>query len=202
MIQLTSIIKNPISGEWGYEDTEKIGLPVLRTTNFTNEGIINYNNIITRIVKKDNIKEKFLQFGDILLEKSGGSEQQPVGRVVFFENENNKYLCNNFITILRLKNSDAYVNKFIFYSLFYNYIVGGTKKFQNKTTGLHNLQVKSFLNNFQIKSYSIDKQNLIVKILDKINNLIKLNKDQLDKLNLLVKSRVIVENPPLMEAGA
>lgn len=191
MIKLTSIIENPISGEWGCEDPDKIGLPILRTTNFTNEGNINYNNIITRIVKKNNIKEKFLQFGDILLEKSGGSEQQPVGRVVFFENENNKYLCNNFITILRLKNSDTYVNKFVFYSLFYNYIVGGTKKFQNKTTGLHNLQVKSFINTFQIKSYSIDKQQIIVKILDTINNLIKQNNDQLDKLNLLVKSRFV-----------
>ncbi len=191
MIKLTSIIENPISGEWGCEDPDKIGLPILRTTNFTNEGNINYNNIITRIVKKNNIKEKFLQFGDILLEKSGGSEQQPVGRVVFFENENNKYLCNNFITILRLKNSDTYVNKFVFYSLFYNYIVGGTKKFQNKTTGLHNLQVTSFINTFQIKSYSIDKQQIIVKILDTINNLIKQNNDQLDKLNLLVKSRFV-----------
>ncbi|WP_304038083.1 hypothetical protein, partial [Desulfovibrio piger] len=61
MVKLSSIIENPISGEWGLEDLNKTGLPVLRTTNFTNEGIINYNNITTRMFLKKNIKEKFLK---------------------------------------------------------------------------------------------------------------------------------------------
>ena len=56
MVKLSSIIENPISGEWGLEDLNKTGLPVLRITNFTNEGIINYNNITTRIFLKKNIK--------------------------------------------------------------------------------------------------------------------------------------------------
>lgn len=157
MVKLSSIIENPISGEWGLEDLNKTGLPVLRTTNFTNEGIINYNNITTRMFLKKNIKEKFLKYGDILLEKSGGSNNQPVGRVVFFDKEDGKYLFNNFISILRIKNKEKYIPKYIFYLLYYNYINGGTIKFQNKTTGLHNLQVKSFINTFQVETISINK---------------------------------------------
>ena len=191
MVKLNSIIENPISGEWGLEDLNKTGLPVLRTTNFTNEGIINYNNIVTRIFLKENIKEKFLKYGDILLEKSGGSDNQPVGRVVFFDKEDNKYLFNNFVTILRIKNKEKYIPKYIFYSLYYNYKNGGTIKFQNKTTGIHNLQVKSFINNFQVKTISTNKQYEIIKILDTIYNLIILKKLQLSKLDQLVKSRFI-----------
>ena len=191
MVKLSSIIENPISGEWGLEDLNKTGLPVLRTTNFTNEGIINYNNITTRIFFKKNIKEKFLKYGDILLEKSGGSNNQPVGRVVFFDKEDDKYLFNNFISILRIKNKEEYISKYIFYLLHYNYINGGTIKFQNKTTGLHNLQVKSFINAFQVEAISINKQCKIIKILDIIYNLIRLKKLQLSKLDQLVKSRFI-----------
>lgn len=191
MVKLSSIIENPISGEWGLEDLNKTGLPVLRTTNFTNEGIINYNNITTRIFFKKNIKEKFLKYGDILLEKSGGSNNQPVGRVVFFDKEDDKYLFNNFISILRIKNKEKYIPKYIFYLLYYNYINGRTIKFQNKTTGLHNLQVKSFINDFQVEAIPINKQCKIIKILDIIYNLIRLKKLQLSKLDQLVKSRFV-----------
>lgn len=84
MSKLADIFYKPISGEWGDEDINGIGIPVLRTTNFTNEGVIDYSNVVTRLINSKNIKDKFLVQGDIIIEKSGGSPNQPVGRVVFF----------------------------------------------------------------------------------------------------------------------
>lgn len=34
------------------DDENSTGIPVLRTINFTNEGIINYKDVITRMVHK------------------------------------------------------------------------------------------------------------------------------------------------------
>jgi type I restriction enzyme S subunit len=96
MAKLIDITGKAISGEWGNDDETGNGIPVLRTTNFTNTGIINFSNVITRDIQKKNISEKYLRNGDIIIEKSGGSDTQPVGRVIFFEAEENKYLFNNF----------------------------------------------------------------------------------------------------------
>ena len=105
MEKLINITGKALSGEWGLDDKEGIGIPVLRTTNFTNDGVIDFSNVVTRTITKKNIEEKFLRNGDIIIEKSGGSDNQPVGRVVFFESEENKYLFNNFTVLLRFKDT-------------------------------------------------------------------------------------------------
>ena len=108
MAKLIEITGKAISGEWGIEDADGSGIPVLRTTNFTNEGIVNYENIVTRKISKKNIDKKYLIQGDIIIEKSGGSDKQPVGRVVFFEGLERKYLFNNFTGLLRIKDRDKH----------------------------------------------------------------------------------------------
>ena len=85
MAKLIDITGKAISGEWGTDDLVGNGVPVLRTTNFSNIGVVNFNNVVTRQIVKKSISEKLLRYGDIIIEKSGGSDKQPVGRVVFFE---------------------------------------------------------------------------------------------------------------------
>lgn len=167
------------------------GVPVLRTTNFTNIGIVNFNNVITRKIEKKSISEKLLRYGDIIIEKSGGSDKQPVGRVVFFEGEDNKYLFNNFTGLLRVRDFCKWNPKYIFYSLFANYAKGGTIPFENRTTGLHNLQTDSYVNSVMIMERKIEEQTDIVTILDKVNQLINYEKKQFEDLDILVKSRFI-----------
>lgn len=59
-----------------------------------------------------------------------------------------------------------------------------------------------WLKSSKINIHTIDIQNRIVKLLDHIEHIIFLRKQQISKLDHLIKSRVIVENPSLMEAGA
>ena len=59
MAKLIEITGKALSGEWGNDDNTGNGIPVLRTTNFTNEGIVNYNNVVTRIIEKKKIEEKY-----------------------------------------------------------------------------------------------------------------------------------------------
>ena len=210
MAKLIDITGKAISGEWGTDDLVGNGVPVLRTTNFTNIGIVNFNNVVTRQIDKKSISEKLLRYGDIIIEKSGGSDKQPVGRVVFFEGEDNKYLFNNFTGLLRVRDFCKWNPKYIFYSLFANYAKGGTIPFENRTTGLHNLQTDSYVNSVMIMERKIEEQTDIVTILDKVNQLINYEKKQLEDLDILVKSRFIemfgneennFNNIPITEIG-
>lgn len=134
--KLEELITDKISGEWGNEGTPETGVKVIRTTNFTNEGVINFDNIVYREIDPKKVTSKRLQTGDIIIEKSGGSPTQPVGRVVFFDIKTDKpFLCNNFTSVLR-PNKKLVHPKYLFYRLFEGHKEGRTLKYQNKTTGI------------------------------------------------------------------
>jgi type I restriction enzyme S subunit len=146
-VSLKSIFERPFNGEWGKDDDSNTGVPVIRTTNFTDEGYVNYDGLVTRTIESKILKKKSLKKGDILLEKSGGSTDKPVGRVVLFNGEENKYLNNNFTTALRLNGNYDLNYLFVFYFLFLNYWSGGTADYESKTTGIHNLHLSEFMDN-------------------------------------------------------
>ena len=173
MVKLINITGKALSGEWGSEDKENTGIPVLRTTNFKNNGDIDFSCVVTRNIKKEKIQSKFLKKGDIIIEKSGGTDTQPVGRVVYFENDENKYLFNNFTGLLRVQDTTKWVPKYIFYSLYANYQKGNTRKYENKTTGLHNLKTDKYVNDFEVDEIPYEEQNEICAKLDSVENVIK-----------------------------
>lgn len=191
MAKLIEITGKAISGEWGNDDETGNGIPVLRTTNFTNTGIVDFSNVVTRDIQKKNISDKYLLNGDIIIEKSGGSDTQPVGRVIFFEAEENKYLFNNFTGLLRVKDKSVCYPKYLFYYLFSNYQKGGTIPFQNKTTGLHNLKTDDYVRKCEVPLPPLETQRKIASDLDKVTHTIDLCNAILEKLDLLVKSRFV-----------
>lgn len=201
MAKLLEITGKAISGEWGQDDDTGTGIPVLRTTNFTNEGFVNYKNVVTRSISKKNIAEKYLRHGDVIIEKSGGSDKQSVGRVIFFEGEENKYLFNNFTGLLRVQNPEEWLPKYVFYALYAYYRNGGTRAFENRTTGLHNLQVDNYVKSVDIPKLSYRKQQHICETLDHVRDAVAYRERQLTKLDELIKARFVemfgdlVENP-------
>ena len=191
MAKLIEITWKALSGEWGTDDETGCGIPVLRTTNFTNEGIVNYRNVVTRTITKKKIAEKYLRQGDIIIEKSGGSDKQPVGRVIYFDGPDSTYLFNNFTGLLRVKDRNVWYPRYVFYSLFFNYRRGGTKAFENKTTGLHNLKVDDYVSRCEVRVENIQKQVAICEQLDRIFDIIRARQQQLQKLDELIKARFV-----------
>ena len=191
MAKLIDITGKAIPGEWGTEDTEGSGIPVLRTTNFTNDGVVDYSDVVTRAITKKSINEKYLRNGDIIIEKSGGSDKQPVGRVIFFRGNEKTYLFNNFTGLLRVKEPSKWYPRYVFYALFANYITGGTRRFENKTTGLHNLKTDDFVTSFDVKDNSLEVQMKICSILDQTKELINKSQKQLIKLDDIIKARFV-----------
>ncbi|MFR3251807.1 MAG: restriction endonuclease subunit S [Eisenbergiella sp.] len=191
MAKLIDITGKALSGEWGTDDETGNGIPVLRTTNFTNEGVVNYNDVVTRTITKKNIDDKFLRKGDIIIEKSGGSDKFPVGRVIYFDGEEKTYLFNNFTGLLRVKNQDVWYPRYVFYSLYANYKRGGTRAFENKTTGLHNLKTDDYVSRYEVAEIDKTEQILICEKLDKLYGIVKSRERELQLLNELIKARFI-----------
>lgn len=154
---LSKVVHKPLSGEWGQEDTDGSGVKVLRTTNFTDTGYIDYTEVVTRSIDSKKIEAKAMRDGDILIEKSGGSDTKPVGRVVYYQETSENFLFNNFTSLLRTCTADLN-SRFLFTFLFVNYWNGGTKLYENKTTGIHNLKLADYLDNTLIPLPPIDIQ--------------------------------------------
>ncbi len=191
MTKLLEITGKAVSGEWGSDDSAGNGTPVLRTTNFTNEGVVDYSDVVTRDLGKKDLSEKYLRKGDIIIEKSGGSDKQPVGRVIYFEGPETTYVFNNFTGLLRVIDQQKWFPRYVFYALYANYKRGGTKAYENRTTGLHNLQIDAYIANTIIPDTDMQKQKRICAILDKVREAIGERRKQLDTLDQLIKARFV-----------
>ena len=140
---LADFVEVSFPGEWGQEDKDGSGIKVIRTTNFTNNGKLDLSEVVTRDIDSAKIEKKKLFKGDIILERSGGTNDNPVGRVVYFE-EDGVYLFNNFTQLLRCK--EGVNSLFIFYSLFNYYQMNKNviRSMGNKTTGIQNLKMDRY----------------------------------------------------------
>lgn len=186
--QISDVILTEIKGLWG--DKPMAGdsvTPVIKTNNMTYEGYIIYSDLTMRHIEKNKLEKGYLLKGDLLIEKSGGTKYHSVGYVNFFDGENDKYVCNNFVLALR-PNATIIRPKYLFHQLKYKYESGKFADCYNKTTGIQNLQVKTYLSKgVLIPSFGV--QDRVIKTLDDITTNIHVKQNQLNELDCLVKSR-------------
>lgn len=74
-----------INGLWTGKKPPYIKVNVIRNTNFHKSGNLDFENVAVLDVEIKQFNTRQLKFGDIILEKSGGGPNQPVGRVCLFE---------------------------------------------------------------------------------------------------------------------
>jgi len=183
--KLNKLISETISGEWGEEDIRFQNVNIIRAANFNNDGTIDFSKLVERAILKDlkeggivkrivdekKIESKKLIDDDIIIEKSGGGPQTPVGRIVYFINPDNKiYLCNNFTQIIRVDKNKIHP-KYFFYGLQHLYDTRRVLKYQNQTTGLINLKLERYLQE-EIEVPNLDIQLKIYTQLEIIQKLI------------------------------
>ena len=98
---------------------------------------LKFDNLTLRNVLPSQQENRLLHYGDLLLEKSGGGDKMPVGRVVFV-NSNQPAVCSNFIQALTI--NDKASSRFILYLFNSIYSNRVNTLFFNQTTGIQNLQ--------------------------------------------------------------
>lgn len=73
---------------------------------------------------------------------------------------------NNFTGLLRVKDTSQWWPRYVFYSLYANYRRGGTREYENKTTGLHNLKTDTYVSQYEVVEVSYVQQKQICKVIE------------------------------------
>ena len=119
---------------------------VIRSTNFTKQCEFDHSKIIFIEVEETKFLKRKLQCGDIVVERSGGGPNQPVGRVLLFDIEEGDYTISNFTSALRIKDKCALDSSYLHRVLVAQYFSGVTAKMQSNATNIINLHYDEFLN--------------------------------------------------------
>jgi type I restriction enzyme S subunit len=173
------------AGDWG-GDPQESTCGVLRSTNFTNEGILNLDDVASRSLSETKRREKTLQDGDIIIERSGGSDNQPVGRIGYITADIAKrcYSFSNFIQRITL---DGSVNaKFVSYCLQRMHEMGVTLGMQTQTTGIRNLDYKFYVRS-RLPEPNRLEQDRIVIALESVDSTIAAVRESIAKAEWLQK---------------
>lgn len=139
---------------------------VIRNTNFTADGEIDLTDVAVLEVEVKQLAKRRLQKGDIIIEKSGGGPKQPVGRVVLFEAENGVFSFSNFTSVIRVTDKNRLDPQFLHRLLYWWYIDGRTEALQRRSTGIRNLDFKTYQEQ-KIPLPPLEEQKRIVAVLDK-----------------------------------
>jgi type I restriction enzyme, S subunit len=138
---------------------------VIRNTNFTKEGKLDDSDIVYIEVEQSQFAKRKLQYGDIILEKSGGGPKQPVGRVILFDKTEGDYSFSNFTSVVRVSNNKSVDFNYLHRVLFYLYISGATESMQSHSTGIRNLKFDEY-KELEIPLPPLSIQAEIVSILE------------------------------------
>jgi type I restriction enzyme S subunit len=166
---IAELFESTIPGEWGLEGGAESGVPVLRSTNFCNNGFLDFSKIVFRKLEQWQLSKRRVSSGTLLIEKSGGSPTQPAGRVVFCDQEFDG-TASNFIEIVKIK--AAHSPRYVAYLLYSLYHAGLVNKYQQQTTGIINFKLYQYFREI-IKIPPLPQQRRIAEILSTVDDAIE-----------------------------
>jgi type I restriction enzyme S subunit len=125
---------------------------------------------------------RMLAAGDLLLEKSGGGDGQPVGAVVIHESHA-PAVCSNFIA--RISVAPGFDARYLCYLHAALYRLGVNRRSISQTTGIQNLDCKCYLEEL-VRVPEYEEQTQIASLLDRktalLDGLVRVKQRLLDVL--------------------
>lgn len=152
------------NGIWGDESDGINDLACVRVADFDRTRFVVQSEIPTvRAVAPSQRAGRMLKKGDLLLEKSGGGDLQPVGAVVLFDHHI-EAVCSNFVA--RMPVAAGYDGRFLSYLHAALYTGRLNARSIKQTTGIQNLDSYSYLNE-RAAHPPLDEQRAIAAFLDR-----------------------------------
>ncbi|MGC8731221.1 MAG: restriction endonuclease subunit S [Halothiobacillaceae bacterium] len=142
-VELRRLLLSQFAGDWGDEDGD-VAVKILRSTNFTDAGHLDFSDVAVRYFSERSVEKFGLKNGDILLERSGGGPDQPVGRVGFISNDLGWFWVSNFVQVLR-PDPEKINTRYLGWVLFELQRTGMVERFQQQSTQIQNLNYRDYL---------------------------------------------------------
>lgn len=153
ILKMNEVFDYYIGGGWGEEERSE-GFPeeasVIRGADFPNIWHYDVSSCPKRYHKAKNYKARQLEDGDIIMEISGGTSEQPVGRTVLVTEDllerfpNKRLICASFCKLIRLK-KDVVSPYYFYYWMKFLYDTRIIDRFQLQSTGIINFKFEPFL---------------------------------------------------------
>ena len=153
IVKMNEVFDYYIGGGWGEEERSE-GFPeeasVIRGADFPNIWHYDVSSCPKRYHKAKNYKARQLEDGDIIMEISGGTSEQPVGRTVLVTEDllerfpNKRLICASFCKLIRLK-KDVVSPYYFYYWMKFLYDTRIIDRFQLQSTGIINFKFEPFL---------------------------------------------------------
>lgn len=192
---LEELVVHALGGEWGASC--KDGVPagavrvsVLRGTEFKGWHDDKGATAAERAVKAASVAKRELRPGDLVIEISGGGPDQPVGRVLFIDEEavrkaRNPLICSNFCRQIRLH--PEVDPGYVALALRHRYERGEFEVWQSQTTNIRNLDFKEFLAGVIVPLPPLAEQRRIVARAEDLLSQIRQMRHRLLKLPRILK---------------
>lgn len=178
-------IRNGANIKQGLDNT---GYPITRIETISNRTVDRNKMGYAGITDLEKYSDFVMQDGDILM--SHINSETHLGKTALYEKEGDEIIIHGMNLLSLRPNKDLITSKYAFYYLssqsFLRQIPNITKKSVNQASF-----TVSALKELVFPLMSIEKQKKITVDLDKVSNLISLRKQQLSKLDELVKSRFV-----------
>ena len=143
-VQLRRLFSSSIGGSWGDppEDGDVV-LPCVRGTDLDFRRLrVKPDSAPLRSYTSQEVAYRAASQGDIIIEKSGGGDKQPVGRIALWDRRE-PVMPTNFAG--RLRPSPGQEPRYLAYLLAALYYEGRTVAAIKQTTGIQNLDLHAFL---------------------------------------------------------
>ncbi|WP_347976173.1 restriction endonuclease subunit S [Microbacterium sp. ProA8] len=143
---LKALVAGQVGGLWGVARGENTNdIKVLRGTDIDEFGVPHLSSAPTRSVSDRELSSRVLSAGDIVLEKSGGSPTQPVGKVGLVLDDTEPSICSNFCVRIQT-NTSVVMSEYLFLILRGLWLTGGFASVTGKTTNISNLRISELMN--------------------------------------------------------
>lgn len=188
--RLKFLFSKSIAGVWG--DDEKGNsddIVCFRIADFNyDQGCLYLKENTIRNIDKKALEGRIIKRNDLLIEKSGGGDATPVGRVVLV-NTDIRATCSNFIHFVSVKDNNNAT--FLFYYFKFLYTNKVNLLFFNQTTGIQNLKIPDYLGQ-TVFLPPLSEQTAIADYLDakcaKIDNVVAVQQKRIELLKELKQS--------------
>src|SRR6185369_14841268 len=142
VLRLRSTVTSCQNGVWGDEPDGIHDIPCVRVADFDRTSFRVGEIPTVRSIDPRAVAVRRLNKGDLLLEKSGGGELQPVGVVVSYDRET-AAVCSNFIA--RMGVASGFDSRFLVYLHAALYKLRINTRSIKQSTGIQNLDSDSYL---------------------------------------------------------
>ena len=182
-----------VGGEWGDDPDahdDGVEIPVIRVADIRDLDLA-VEDLTIRRIKESKLAGRIIDNRTVLLEKSGGGENKPVGRAVRTRMITFDAICSNFMA--KVDCGDTVDPSFVVYTLDALYSCGVNGACIQQTTGIQNLRVFDYLNTKIAFPMKIEQQR-IAAYLDAscaaIDAAVAAKRRQLETLDELRKSTI------------